>query len=172
MTQCFQSVHWEKMESFRLEKLGQILVPPVTQLLGSKWLKYFSRCIERKIELFWPKKLGKILVPPVTQLLGSEWLNFSLGALSKKIESFWPKKLGRILIPPVTQLFKSKWLNFLSQNDSIFSLCALREKSESFWPKKLSHLNWVETITFKLKKKNIHWIVYPKGNGRSSIIVI
>ena len=76
MTQFFLSVHWEKIESFWPKKLGQILVPPVTQLLGSKWLNYFSRCTERKIESFWPEKLGQILVPPVTQLFGSKWLNF------------------------------------------------------------------------------------------------
>ena len=44
----FLIVHWEKMESFWLEKLGQILVPPVTQLLGSEWLNFFPRCTERK----------------------------------------------------------------------------------------------------------------------------
>ena len=100
-----------KIESFWHKNLGQILVPPVAQLLGSKWLNYFSRCTERKIESFWPKKLGQILVPPVTQLKGQNDSIFSLGALSQEIESFWPKKLARILIPPVTQLFESKWLN-------------------------------------------------------------
>ena len=62
----------------------------------------------------------------------------------------------------MTQFFKSKWLNF--------SLGALREKVESFWPKKLSHLSWVETKTFKLKKTFIVAIGYPKRNGQSSII--
>ena len=28
--------------------MSQILVPPVTQLLGSKWLNFFFRCTERK----------------------------------------------------------------------------------------------------------------------------
>ena len=49
--------------------LGQILVPPATQLLWLKWLNCFSQCTEQKIESFWPKKLGgQILVPPVTQV--------------------------------------------------------------------------------------------------------
>ena len=92
--------------------LGQILVPPATQLLGLKWLNYFSRCTKQKIESFWHKKLGQILVPPVTQVLASKWPIFSLGALSEKIESLWPKKLGWILIPPVTQLFLSQMTEF------------------------------------------------------------
>ena len=53
----------------------------------------------------------------------------------------------------------------------------LSEKIESFWPKKLiqfwpnklSHLSWVETKTFKLKKKNIYCIGYPTGNRQSII---
>ena len=57
--------------------MGQILVPPVTQLLGSKWFNCFDS--------FWPKKLGRILIPPVTQLLRSKWLFFSLGALREKL---------------------------------------------------------------------------------------
>ena len=117
--------------------MGQILVLPVTQLLGSKWLNYFSRCTEREIESFWPTKLSQILVPPVTQLLGSKWLNFSLGALSEKIESFWNKKLGLILVP---------------LNDSIFLLFDLKR-----W------VTWVETKTCKLKK-NIYCIGYPTGS--------
>ena len=75
ITQIFYRCSERKNESFWHKKLGQFLVPPVTQLLGSKWLKYFSRRTERKIESFWPKKLGQILVPPVTQLLGSKRLN-------------------------------------------------------------------------------------------------
>ena len=73
MTQFFLSVHWQrKLSHFTLKKLSQILIPPVTQLLGSKWLNYFSRCTERKIQSLWPKKMGQILIPPVTQLLGSK----------------------------------------------------------------------------------------------------
>ena len=47
-------------------KVSRIIVPPVNQLLRSKWLNFFSRCTERKIDSFWPKKLGQIFVPPVT----------------------------------------------------------------------------------------------------------
>ena len=48
MTEFFLSVHWEKkIESFWSKKLGQILVPPVTQLFRSKWLNFFSLCTER-----------------------------------------------------------------------------------------------------------------------------
>ena len=68
--------------------MGQILVPPATQLSGLKWLNYFSRCTEQKIESFWPKKLCQILVPTVTLVLGSKWLNFSLGALREKLSHF------------------------------------------------------------------------------------
>ena len=39
---------------------GRIIIPPVTQLLMSKWLN------SQKIESFWPKRLGQILVLPVT----------------------------------------------------------------------------------------------------------
>ena len=124
--------------------MGQILVPPAPQLLGLKWLNYFSRCTEQKIESFWPKKLCQILVPPMTQVLGSKWLNSFSRCTERKFESFWPKKLGWILIPPVTQLFKSEWLNF-------FSRCSER-KIESFWPKMLSHLSWDKNILIEKKK--------------------
>ena len=178
------------------KKLGQILVPPVTQLFRSKWLNFFYRCTERKIQSSSPKKLGQILVPPVTQLLGPKWLNYFSRCTERKIQSFWPKKLCLILIPPVTQLFKSKWLNF-------FSRCTERERIELFWPKKLgrifvppvtqllrskwlnflsvhwkkklshfdpkSWVTWVETKTFKLKI-SFNCISYPMGNGQSSII--
>ena len=142
MTQFFLSVHWEKIESFWPKKLGQILVPPVTQLLGSKWLNYFSRCTEPNIQSFWPKKLGQILVPLVTQLLGSKCVNFFSLCTDRKIESFWPKKLGRILIPPVTQLYKS--------NDSIISLGALREKMSLFNLK-----SWITLV--QLRQKHLNW---------------
>ena len=89
--------------------MGQFLVPPVTQLLGSKWLKYFSRRTERKIESFWPKKLGQILVPTVTWLLGSKWLNILSRCTERKNWVIWPKKMCRILISwVVTKTFKLK----------------------------------------------------------------
>ena len=41
MTQFFLSVHWgKKIESFWNKKMCRILVPPVTQLLRSKWLNF------------------------------------------------------------------------------------------------------------------------------------
>ena len=72
----------------------QILVPTVTQVLGSKWLNFFSRCTERKIESFWLKKLGWILI--VTQLFYSKWLNFFSRCTERKIESFWHKMLSHL----------------------------------------------------------------------------
>ena len=41
-------------------EVSRIIVPPVTQLLRSKWLNLFFRCTKRKIESFWPKNLGQI----------------------------------------------------------------------------------------------------------------
>ena len=122
LTQHWES-NWLKNILQLLTLPGWIIIPPVTQLLRSKWLKFFYRCTERKMSHFDLK--SQFLVPPVTQLLGSNFSYasdstfygqndsiFSLGALSEKIESFWPKKLCRILISPVTQLLRSKWLNF------------------------------------------------------------
>ena len=40
-----------------LTLLGRIIISPVTQLLRSTCLIFFSWCTERKIESFWPKKL-------------------------------------------------------------------------------------------------------------------
>ena len=65
-------------------KVSRIIVPPVTQLLRSKWLDLFSRGTERKIESFWPKNLGQDFFPSHTQLFRSIWVIFSLGALSGK----------------------------------------------------------------------------------------
>ena len=53
MTQFFSlGALREKFESFWHKQLGQILVPPVTQLLRSKWLNIFSWCIERNNSQF------------------------------------------------------------------------------------------------------------------------
>ena len=109
-------------------KIGWIIVPPVTQVLRSKWLNFFSRCTERKIESFWPKKLGQIFVPPVTQLFRSKWLNFFYRCTERNIESL----LGQIFVPSVTQLFWSNWLIF-------FFRCTER-KIESFWLRKLGQI--------------------------------
>ena len=68
--------------------MGQILVMPVTQILGSKWLIFSLGSQYEKNESFWPKKLGWILIPPVTELFKSKWLNFSLGALRKNLSHF------------------------------------------------------------------------------------
>ena len=125
-------------------KVCRIIAPPVTQLLRSKWLNFFSRCTERKIESFWPKKFGQIFVPPVTQLFISKWLIFSLGALSEKLSHFdlnsWVKFLFR------------KWLNFLSQNDSFFLSVHWVKKIEPFWPKKLGQI-LVPPIYFQILAK-------------------
>ena len=133
-------------------EVSRIIVPPMTQLLKSKWLNLFSRCTERKIESFWPKNLGQDFFLSVTQLFWSNfkfqcfncfrprWLIFSLGARSEKIESFWPKNVGQILVPRVFQFFKSKWL--------IFSLSAPSEKIESFWPKNLGQILVPPVIQF------------------------
>ena len=134
-------------------EVSRIIVPPVTQVLRSKWLNLFSRCTERKIESFWHKNLGQDFFLSVTQLFRSNfkfclcfnffrsrWLIFSLGARSEKIESFWPKNLGQILVPPVIKFFRSKWL--------IFSLGARSEKIESFWPKNLGQILVPPVIQF------------------------
>ena len=63
--------HWEsiwlniesQIDSNILQLLtlpGRIIIPPVTQLLRSKWLNSFSRCTEKKIESVWLEKLGQI----------------------------------------------------------------------------------------------------------------
>ena len=54
-------------------EVSRIIVPPVTQLLKSKWLNLFSRCTERKIESFWPKNLGQDIFLSVTQLFRSNF---------------------------------------------------------------------------------------------------
>ena len=60
-------------------EVSRIIVPPVTQLLRSKWLNLFSRCTERKNESFWPKILGQDFFLSVTQLFRS---NFSSASVS------------------------------------------------------------------------------------------
>ena len=53
MTQFFHSVHWEtKIELFWSKKLGQILVPPVTQLFRSKWLNFSIGALREKLSHF------------------------------------------------------------------------------------------------------------------------
>ena len=52
----------EKIESFWPKKLGRILVPPVTQLLRSKWLNFFSWCTERKSNHFDLKRWVEFLL--------------------------------------------------------------------------------------------------------------
>ena len=98
----------KKIESFWPKKLGQILVPPVTQPSGSnfsfasdstlrvKTTPFYLSVHWEKIESFWPKKLGQILVPPVTQLLRSKLLNTFSWCTERKIELFWPKKLSSL----------------------------------------------------------------------------
>ena len=96
MAQLFFSLRRAKNWVILTQKFDQILVKPVTQLLGSKWLNFFSRCTEWKIESFWRTKLGRILIPPVTQLFKSKWINFfsrcsdrkNWVILSQKVESF------------------------------------------------------------------------------------
>ena len=127
----------------------------MTQVLGSKWLNFFSRCCEQKNESFWPKKLGWILIPPVTQLFKSKWQNFFSRSTERKIESFWPKKMFRIMVPhAVTQLLRSKWLNFFSRCTERKNWVILTLKVES--PElRRKHLNW----------KNIYCIGIPTDNG-------
>ena len=132
-----------------------IIIPPVTQLLRSKWLNFFSRCTERKIESFWPKKLGQILVPPVTQLLWSKWLNYFSRCTERKIESFWPKKNG--------SNFGSDSDSTFRQNDSIFfSWCTERKKYSHFDLK-----NWVTWV--EMRQKHLNWkkkhLLYWSPNG-------
>ena len=135
--------HWEsnwlniesQIDSNILQLLtlpGRIIIPPVTQLLRSKWLNFFSRSTERKNSHF-DKKLGQILVPPVTQLFRPKWLNFFQSVhWEKNWVIFWPEKLGQILVLPVTQLLGLKWLNY-------FSRCTER---------KLSHFYLISWVKF------------------------
>ena len=128
----FLSVHWENIEYFWPKKLGQILVPPVTQLLGSNFSSASDSTLRVKMIQFflsvnWAKKLSHFDLKSWVEFYFRQWLNFlsqndSISYLCslKRIESFWPKKLGQILVPTVTQLLKSKLLN-------IFSWCTERK---------------------------------------------
>ena len=109
------------------KKLGRILISPVTQLVKSKWLNFFSRCTEGKILVILTEKIGSNFSSTTDSTFLIKMTQFFYRRTEKKIESFWPKKFlsqkfqSQIIVPPVSELLGSKWLNF-------FSRCTERKK--------------------------------------------
>ena len=110
-----------KIESFYPKKLSQILILPVTQLLGAKWLNFFLGAQSEKIESFWPKKLGRISIPPVTQPFKSKWLNFFSRCTERK-------KLSHFDLKSWVEFWFRKWQLLRSNiSDYFFSRCTERK---------------------------------------------
>ena len=116
--------------------------------------------------------MGQILVPPVTQLFRSNFRSTSDSTVRVKMTQLflsvhWAKNWVILTLKNGSNFGSASDLTFRVKMTQFF-LSVHWEKKESFWPKKLSHLSWIETKTFKLKKN--YCIGYPTGNGQSSII--
>ena len=101
---------------------GRIIIPPVTQLLRSKWLNFFSRCTARKNWVI------------LTYNVGSNFSSASDSTFTVKMTQFfllvhWAKKISHFDLKSWVEFKFCQWLNCLSQNDSIFSIGATERKN-------------------------------------------
>ena len=67
---------------------GRIIIPPVIQLLRSKWLNFFSRCTERKNWVIWTKKFGSNFSSASDSTFQVKMTQIFLSVLWEKMGSF------------------------------------------------------------------------------------
>ena len=137
--------------------MGRILIPPVTQKVGSnfgsssdstfkvKMTIFFSRCTERKIELFWPKKLSHLSWVE-TKIFRLNWKkNYYIGnPMGNEQSSIIAKAVNKqntskLLLYKLGYILKWFWKWFYFQCD--FDLDFQITTSKMIWILILNHLH-------------------------------